>query len=54
MKDKICECGHKKSEHNQFGAECYKFKHIKGSTYQCVCKCFWEKGREHKVEDGYY
>jgi hypothetical protein len=42
----ICKCGHKEKDHNSWGTECYVFKHIKGSHYQCTCRKFEEKEKK--------
>jgi hypothetical protein len=41
--EELCECGHKRNEHNSWGTECYKIKTIKGHNYQCVCRNFRER-----------
>lgn len=39
----VCECGHKKCEHNSWGTECYKTLRRKDGVYQCVCRDYKEK-----------
>ena len=44
----ICECGHKRNEHNSWGTECYKIKKNKGQTFQCICREFKERKIKNK------
>ena len=51
--NEICECGHKRGDHNSWGSACYRIRHHKErrkneqgkyqtyqTHYQCTCKEF--------------